>query len=91
MVTKLVTVQSLLGLPWDYGKIVTLSDNDCNHSLLARNRYLVDLKDVADRHLLYPEEHAQEQELELELLRQKIRDAKELADLRDCYSTHFLL
>ena len=44
---------------------------------------------MADRHLLYPEEHAQEQELELEHLRQKIRDAKELADLRDCYKFNF--
>ena len=47
------------------------------------NRYLVDLKDVADRHLLYPEEHAQEEELQLEHLRQRIRAAKEETDLRD--------
>ena len=47
------------------------------------NRYLVDLKDVADRHLLYPEEHAQEEDLQLEHLRQRIRAAKEETDLRD--------
>ena len=52
-------------------------------------RYLVDLKDVADRHLLYREEHAQEKELELELLREKIRTAKEEAELRDGFRDCF--
>ena len=53
------------------------------HKLRYSIRYLVDLKDVADRHLLYPEEHAQEEELQLEHLRQRIRAAKEETDLRD--------
>ena len=46
-------------------------------------RYLVDLKDVADRHVLYREEHAQEKELQLELLREKISTVKDEAMLRD--------
>ena len=53
--------------------------------MLALIRYLVDLKDVADRHILYPDEHAREKALELELLREKIRAAKEEAELRDGY------
>ena len=52
-------------------------------------RYLVDLKDVADRHVLYREEHAQEKELQLELLREKIRTAKEEAELRDGFKYCF--
>ena len=60
-------------------------------SLPALNRYLVDLKDVADRHILYPEEHAQEEELELQHLREKIRATKEETDLRDCYYPNFIL
>ena len=60
-------------------------------SLPSLNRYLVDLKDVADRHILYPEEHAQEEELELQHLREKIRATKEETDLRDCYYPNFIL
>ena len=52
-------------------------------------RYLVDLKDVADRHLLYREEHAQEKELQLELLREKIRTVKDEAMLRDGFKDCF--
>ena len=52
-------------------------------------RYLVDLKDVADRHVLYREEHAQEKELQLELLREKIRTVKDEAMLRDGFKDCF--
>ena len=43
----------------------------------------MDLIDLADRYILYPEDHAREEQLELEHLREKIDAAKEEADLRD--------